>query len=72
MYGALLFGGKLVLVPKATAQSAADFLALLQQQRVTVLNQTPGAFYNLMAAADAAPVADTLRYVIFGGSFKAR
>ncbi len=68
MYGALLFGGKLVLVPKATAQSAGDFLHLLQEQRVTVLNQTPGAFYNLSAAAaDSFARVDTLRYVIFGG-----
>ncbi|MGO4287983.1 amino acid adenylation domain-containing protein, partial [Chitinophaga sp. RAB17] len=68
MYGALLYGGKLVIVPKIIAQNANDFLQLLQQQQVTVLNQTPGAFYHLLAAAMEQPAADlSLRYVIFGG-----
>ncbi|RBL91143.1 non-ribosomal peptide synthetase [Chitinophaga flava] len=68
MYGALLYGGKLVIIPKATAQNAHDFLQLLKQQQVTVLNQTPGAFYNLLAAELEMPAADLhLRYVIFGG-----
>nr|WP_160713002.1 non-ribosomal peptide synthetase [Chitinophaga solisilvae] len=67
MYGALLFGGRLVIVSKAVAQHAGDFLQLLQQQRVTVLNQTPGAFYNLAAAAQEHHMPLQLRYVIFGG-----
>ena len=68
MYGALLFGGKLVIIPKIIAQNTNDFLQLLKQQQVTVLNQTPGAFYHLLAAALAKPTADLhLRYVIFGG-----
>jgi amino acid adenylation domain-containing protein len=68
MYGALLFGGKLVIIPKITAQSPAAFLELLHEQRVTVLNQTPGSFYNIIAAALERPAeAMDLRYVIFGG-----
>jgi amino acid adenylation domain-containing protein len=68
MYGALLFGGKLVIIPKTIAQNTKDFLHLLQQQQVTVLNQTPGAFYNLLAAELEQTTADLhLRYVIFGG-----
>lgn len=68
MYGALLFGGQLVLVPKAVAQDAAAYLQLLSDRKVTVLNQTPSAFYNLSAEIlQAADVSLHLRYVIFGG-----
>ena len=68
MYGALLFGGKLVIVPKATAQNPSAFLQLVKDQEVTVLNQTPGAFYHLIAEEMELPSsALALRYVIFGG-----
>ncbi|MFD3262299.1 amino acid adenylation domain-containing protein, partial [Paenibacillus lentus] len=68
MYGALLFGGKLIIVSKVTAQSPMDYLQLLKDEKVTVLNQTPTAFYALMneeAAHDSCEL--TLKYVIFGG-----
>ncbi|HBP38288.1 MAG TPA: non-ribosomal peptide synthetase [Clostridiales bacterium] len=68
MYGALLKGGRLVIVPRAVAQDTQRFLDLLIQEKVTVLNQTPAAFYNL-ADADSR-MADRrlcLRTVIFGG-----
>jgi tyrocidine synthetase-3 len=68
MYGALLFGGKTVIVPKHVAQNSAEFAELLREERVTVLNQTPTAFYALihdeMKRADNALC---IRYVIFGG-----
>ncbi|RZL69783.1 MAG: hypothetical protein EOO93_00500, partial [Pedobacter sp.] len=47
MYGCLLFGGKLVIVPKQIAQNASEFGKLLQTHKVTILNQTPSAFYIL-------------------------
>ncbi|NSL86198.1 amino acid adenylation domain-containing protein [Chitinophaga sp. Mgbs1] len=68
MYGALLFGGKLVLVPKEVAQDAGAYLQLLSREGATVLNQTPSAFYNLSAEIlQAADLPLQLRYVIFGG-----
>lgn len=68
MYGALLYGGKLVIVPKLTAQNPKDFLNLLLQEKVSVLNQTPGYFYNLMQEEIACENSLlNLRYVIFGG-----
>ena len=68
MYGALLYGGKLVVVPKEAAMDTREFLNILKQEKVTVLNQTPAAFYNLIQEeAAAADHALTLRYVIFGG-----
>ncbi|MBD0672526.1 amino acid adenylation domain-containing protein [Streptomyces sp. CBMA156] len=70
LWGALLHGGTLVVVPVDTARSAPDFLRLLADQRVTVLNQTPSAFYEL-ARADAEDPATSgrlaLRYLVFGG-----
>ncbi|WP_026400352.1 non-ribosomal peptide synthetase [Actinomadura rifamycini] len=69
LWGSLLYGGRLVVVPYMTSRSPQDFLRLLEAERVTVLNQTPSAFYQLMAADRENPGHDlsVLRYVVFGG-----
>jgi len=70
MYGALLYGGKLVIVPKMTARDTTAFLELLNREAVTVLNQTPPAFYNLINEALSPQEQGKklyIKYVIFGG-----
>ncbi|WP_160718180.1 AMP-binding protein, partial [Chitinophaga solisilvae] len=66
MYGALLYGGRLVLVDTDIVRDTPQFLDLLEREGVTVLNQTPSAFYNL-SEADVRRQAQSVRYVIFGG-----
>ncbi|AEI43018.1 non-ribosomal peptide synthetase [Paenibacillus mucilaginosus] len=69
IFGALLSGGRCVVVPKQTAQNPAHFLELLERHEVTVLNQTPTAFAALIQEINdqARHPRLRLRYVIFGG-----
>ncbi|MET8658442.1 amino acid adenylation domain-containing protein [Streptomyces griseus] len=68
LWGPLLHGGRLVVVPTSTSRSPEDFLALLDEHRVTVLNQTPSAFHQLARAVhDRGGPTRTLRTVILGG-----
>ncbi|MFZ2530404.1 MAG: amino acid adenylation domain-containing protein, partial [Rhodococcus sp. (in: high G+C Gram-positive bacteria)] len=72
LWGPLLYGGTLVVVDYFTSRSPEQFRKLLADENVTVLNQTPSAFYQLLEAdrdADETGTAGelSLRYVIFGG-----
>ncbi|MGD2085117.1 MAG: amino acid adenylation domain-containing protein [Candidatus Aminicenantes bacterium] len=68
MYGALLYGGKLVLIPQMTARNPREFLVIMKKEQVTVLNQTPAAFYHLIHQELKSPGNKlNLKYVIFGG-----
>ncbi len=69
IWGALLYGGRLVVVPYSVSRSPEDMLKLLAANGVTVLNQTPSAFEQLMWAEEAAAQKFdlALRVVIFGG-----
>ena len=69
LWGALLYGGRLVIVPHLISRSPEAFYDLLCAEQVTVLNQTPSAFRQLMQAENSLPARKelALRYVIFGG-----
>ncbi|MFD5467622.1 amino acid adenylation domain-containing protein [Kitasatospora sp. NPDC127059] len=67
LWGALLYGGRLVVVPYDVSRSPEAFLELLAAERVTVLNQTPSAFYQLIRADAERPRELALRTVVFGG-----
>lgn len=74
LWGALLYGGRVVVVPFAVSRDPLAFHELLRQQRVTVLNQTPSAFWQLSQAEEdllktgsEAQEELALRLIIFGG-----
>ncbi|MFT4115712.1 non-ribosomal peptide synthetase [Bradyrhizobium sp.] len=68
LWGALLYGGRLVIVPYWISRDPAVFRKLLVDEGVTILNQTPSAFRQLIQAdREEAPAAYALREIIFGG-----
>jgi amino acid adenylation domain-containing protein/FkbH-like protein len=69
LWGALIYGGRLVVVPYLVSRSPEEFYRLLEREAVTVLNQTPSSFRQLMHAEELLGAGDNLalRYVVFGG-----
>lgn len=69
IWGALLYGGRLVIVPYQVSRDPLAFRRLVRTEGVTVLNQTPSAFRPFLQADALEPTnsQDTLRLIIFGG-----
>ncbi|MET9362292.1 amino acid adenylation domain-containing protein [Streptomyces sp. NPDC006632] len=68
LWGALVHGGELLVPDYGLTRSPVDFRRLVQERAVTVLNQTPSAFYQFIEADRLADEPLTaLRRVVFGG-----
>ncbi|WP_246545176.1 non-ribosomal peptide synthetase, partial [Photorhabdus hainanensis] len=68
LWGALLYGGRLIIPTVECTKDFGRFSHLCSDQKVTVLNQTPGAFYAFIdASLNIGAEFPHLRYVIFGG-----
>jgi amino acid adenylation domain-containing protein len=70
LWGGLLYGGRVVVVPEDIRQSPGQFYELLVEEHVTVLNQIPSLFRQLMQVDQKRTEArggHSLRWVIFGG-----
>lgn len=68
LWGALAHGGELLVPDYALTRSPVDFHRLVRERGVTVLNQTPSAFYRFVEAdRHAGEPVGTLRRIIFGG-----
>jgi amino acid adenylation domain-containing protein len=70
MYGALLYGGKLVIPDWETIRNVDQFVDFVYENKITVLNQTPPAFAAFIeeeGKRQNRTLNAHLRYVIFGG-----
>jgi amino acid adenylation domain-containing protein len=70
IWGPLLSGGRLVIVPADTLRSAAEHLRLLTSQRVTILSLTPSALTQLVGHLDelwAGNHGGSLKKLVVGG-----
>lgn len=68
IWGALLHGGRLEIVPEEIVRAPTDFLGFLKDRSVTVLNQTPSAFRQLIEADSCRTERiESLRMIVFGG-----
>ncbi|MDN3695558.1 amino acid adenylation domain-containing protein [Chryseobacterium tructae] len=68
IWGALFYGGKLLLPSSEQTKDTNLFFSLCLEEGLTVLNQTPTAFYQFIdVALQREEHLTSLRYVIFGG-----
>lgn len=68
IWSPLYSAGKLVVVPNTLTQDAQKFHQLLQDEKVTILNQTPSFMRQLLSLPDFKKrAAQTLRVIICGG-----
>ncbi|MBF0688241.1 MAG: amino acid adenylation domain-containing protein [Cellulomonas sp.] len=68
MFGPLLSGGQLVVVPRSATRDMAELAMLVATEQVTVLSLVPTVFGHLVGALVDAPVSlPDLRHVVLGG-----
>ena len=69
MWSALLYGGRLEVISRATTLDFERFRDVIIAKQITVLSATPSAFYQIQDLLLAEDIAQTmpLRFVVFGG-----
>lgn len=70
IFGALLYGGTLYIIPKDTIRDSIAAYDFLLREKITVLNQTPTAFRSLVQynrKRFAAQPLDRVRFLVFAG-----
>ncbi|MGB3467015.1 MAG: amino acid adenylation domain-containing protein, partial [Cyclobacteriaceae bacterium] len=69
IWGALLYGGRLVIPTRQQTRDTEAFCTLCSEQQVTILNQTPSAFYQFadVVAGTSDQLNLSLKFIIFGG-----
>lgn len=67
IWGPLIYGGKLIIVPDYIAKDPLQFYQLLNKSRVTILNQTPSAFSRIVEIDEQLRARLFLRFIIFDG-----
>ena len=67
LWGALLYGGRLVVAPLWTTRTPQALASLVAEERVTVLNVTPSLFVSAQEELLRLGERLALRHVVFGG-----
>lgn len=69
IFGALLYGGRLVIVPYVISRDPLAFIELLRSRRITMLSQTPSAFKQLSSCLFESKRIPNfqIRHIIYGG-----
>ncbi|MGW5525070.1 non-ribosomal peptide synthase/polyketide synthase, partial [Gordonia sp. NPDC003950] len=67
LFGPLVTGARVVVVDRDLARDPQGFAGLLAAEEVTVLSQTPSAFYQFAEAVRRRAIRLSLRYIVFGG-----
>ena len=70
IFGSLLYGGKLVVIPKEVTTNPKEFFNLVIHEKVTILNQTPTFFYKVLEQEKLFDLSSSdlsIRYIILGG-----
>ncbi|MFT4693256.1 MAG: amino acid adenylation domain-containing protein [Francisella sp.] len=69
LWGSLTYGAKLLIPTQELVKDISGFVEFCSTHKVTVLNQTPSAFYTFIDQLDnkEGMALSSLKYVIFGG-----
>ena len=67
IWGALLNGGSLYIPERMEIKDSFKFYDILLKEQITVLNQTPKSFDNLMLVGESSSKLIDLKYLVFGG-----